>query len=88
MPADEIDNYDVLVLDCEGAELTILEEIVDRTSVIIAETHGFLGAPLSTVGKKLKHLGYAVHSRRIAEPDQRVFCEENGIYVLVATPET
>ena len=88
MPADEIDNYDVLVLDCEGAELTILEEIVDRPSVIIVETHGFLGAPIPIVEKKLKHLGYAVHSRRIAEPDQRVFCEENGIYVLVATPET
>lgn len=84
MPAAEIDKCDVLVLDCEGAELTILGQIVERPSIIIVETHGFLGAPVSAVEKKLKHLGYGINSRKIAEPDQRVFCEENDIHVLVA----
>lgn len=83
--SDETADCDVLVLDCEGAELTILEEMTDRPRVVIVETHGFLGAPMSSVEDRLANAGYAVRSRAIAEPDQQEFCEENGIHVLVAT---
>ncbi|MGB9965901.1 FkbM family methyltransferase [Halobacterium hubeiense] len=86
LPGSEIPACDVLVLDCEGAELDILADLTIEPSTIIVETHGFLGAPVDDVRDRLIDLGYSVRKCTVAESANADYCEENGIYVLVATP--
>lgn len=80
----ELPECDLLVLDCEGAELTILEGMDADPPAVLVETHGWRGAPEEEVRNHLDAAGYEVVDRRIAEPDLHSFCEENGIYVLTA----
>lgn len=84
LPPEELPDCDVLVLDCEGAELTILDNLLMRPRIVIVETHTFLGAPESNVRELLAAYGYEVISKDVADPTKRAFCEENGIHVLVA----
>lgn len=84
--ASEIPACDVLVLDCEGAELNILDDLTVQPSTIIVETHAFLGAPEDAVRARLEKLGYTVRQSSVAESENEDYCKENGIYVLVATP--
>lgn len=75
-PAD-MPDCDVLVLDCEGAEYEILQDIRQRPGTIVVETHGFLGTPESDVRHVLSDIGYEVVKRR---PEY----ENRGVIVLTA----
>jgi hypothetical protein len=73
----ELLESDVLVLDCEGAEMEILKEIPQSPQTIVVETHEFLDSPEEEVRRILSDRGYTV-------VDRGVELEEKGVYVLVA----
>lgn len=75
LPPGELPACDVLVLDCEGAEMEILEQLDQRPRVLIIETHAFLDSPEEDVRATLDDLGYEV-------VDRGVEVEEMGVYVL------
>lgn len=68
---------DVLVLDCEGAEVGVLDGLQQQPRTIIVETHGFLGTPETEVREVLSHHGYEVVKR---QPEY----EDRGVIVLTA----
>ncbi|MGY2048489.1 50S ribosomal protein L11 methyltransferase [Methylobacterium sp. JK268] len=78
---------DVLELDCEGAELAVLDGMTLRPRVIAVESHGCYGAPTAAVRDRLEGLGYAVTDSGWAEPRLERLCREGDIRVLVATRE-
>lgn len=80
----KLPHCDVLILDCEGAELDILSEMGINPRAIIVETHGMYGAPESEVRSRLGENGYEVEEKSVAEERIRSFCEENEIFVLTA----
>ena len=80
--ASELPECDVLVLDCEGAEIGILEEMEIRPRAVIVETHGLFNSPERKVREKLVEAGYKPENSEIAENRHREFCEENSIYVI------
>jgi hypothetical protein len=82
-PSD-IPDCDVLELDCEGAEDTILSELEIKPRVILVETHGSHDTPPSRVKTLLSELSYEIKSIKIAAEDRRQLCEENDIYVVTA----
>lgn len=77
LPPGELPACDVLVLDCEGAEIGILEQLDQRPRVLIVETYAFLDSPEEDVRATLDELGYEV-------VDRGVEVEEMGVYVLTA----
>lgn len=81
----ELPSCDVLVLDCEGAELSIIDGIQPLPRAVVVETHGHLDAPPEMVQERLKNRGYTVTDDGIAEPRKEPFCRDNGIHVLRAT---
>lgn len=62
-------SADVLELDCEGAELEILEGLNQRPRAIVVETHENLGAPPEAVENQLMELGYTITAHRVDEAD-------------------
>ena len=62
LPAKDFPDCDVLVMDCEGAELPILQNIKIRPRLIIVETHPSLNAPKAETIKLLDKLGYNIIS--------------------------
>jgi hypothetical protein len=70
-------------LDCEGAEVEILRELIIRPRVILVETHGLFGAPTDLVASLLETRGYVVSDRGVAEPRLAGFCTVNDIRVLL-----
>lgn len=60
----ELPECDVLILDCEGAELSILDGIEEPPETIICETHPDKLSFTPVVREKLKGLGYDVDSRQ------------------------
>jgi hypothetical protein len=83
LPATDLPACDVLELDCEGAELTILRDMRIRPRVALVETHGMLGASSHEVRAALEGLGYAVEDLGVAEPGLSAFCEKNDVRVLL-----
>jgi hypothetical protein len=83
--AKNLPACDVLELDCEGAELDLLRDMIISPRVIIVETHGHLGSSTNEVHSILKHLGYNVIDLGWAEPGVQDFCIEKDIKVLVGT---
>lgn len=61
-PAD-LDTGDVLLMDCEGAEVSILSGLSDRPGTVIVETHPGCGAPTHAVRGRLESMGYDVSER-------------------------
>jgi hypothetical protein len=76
---------DILELDCEGAEVGILQAMTIEPRAIAVETHGFLGAPTLAVRKLLESRGYRVQDLGWAEPRFKDACIRNDIRVLVGT---
>lgn len=72
----ELPDCDVLVLDCEGAEVAILEGIAQQPRTIVVEYHRDKGAPFHEVKRVLRRRGY--RSREFGVEDQ-----EQGIGVVV-----
>jgi hypothetical protein len=82
--ASDIPRCDILELDCEGAEINILKNLVFYPNIILVETHGFMGASTESVHNLLVELGYAVTNLGVAEPDLEEFCVKNDVKVLEA----
>lgn len=78
----DLPGCDVLEMDCEGAELEIIDSLRIRPRVVLVETHGMLGAPSATVRRKLAQLGYRVTDEGPAEPSVTQVCEENDVRVI------
>jgi hypothetical protein len=84
---ESLPECDVLELDCEGAEIDIIEKMQIRPREIIVESHGLYNTGTKKVKSSLNNLGYKIVSEEIAEdwlPAEK-FCKENGIDVLTAT---
>ncbi len=77
---DELPGNDVLVLDCEGAERSILDGLSDdrRGSTAIVETHPERGVTTDETRKRLERLYDSVGEREYMPEDDR------GKRVLVA----
>lgn len=58
LPALALPDCDVLELDCEGAEVSILRELVFRPRVVIVEPHPMFEVEESDVIVALKNIGY------------------------------
>jgi len=71
---------DVLELDCEGAELSILRELGVAPRLVIVECHPHLGAPEADVRTALDDRGYEVIASGTAGAD-------GSLPVLTATRE-
>jgi len=73
---------DVLQLDCEGAELSILDELEQRPRSIIVESHPEFGAETDAVEARLRRLGYDTdrleYEPARAEKDVLVASTERG----------
>lgn len=78
-PAD-LPECDVLVMDCEGAERAILDELAVRPRALVVESHGAVGSPPPVVAGLLDAAGYAIDSRVVDD-------ETDGIEVFAATRE-
>jgi len=88
--ADVIDpttlpDCELLELDCEGAEMFILDAMIIKPDRILVETHGIYGAPTKVITEKLIKKGYNVVNLGIAEPQYQEFCVKNDICILQAT---
>lgn len=57
------DQCDVLIMDCEGAEVTIIPGLEIAPRVIICETHPSLNAPTELVSDLLAKQGYDISLR-------------------------
>lgn len=58
--ADELREFDVIEMDCEGAEVQILGELSRKPSCIIVETHPNKGAATATIEDLLEDKGYVI----------------------------
>lgn len=74
---------DVLEMDCEGAELSILRSMTIRPRAVVVETHGLFGASTSDVRGLLEELGYGVVDLGVAVSHKREYCQQHDIRVLV-----
>lgn len=96
---DALRACDVLVLDCEGAELSILRNMTINPRRIIVESHGLYGSSSVELRSVLESGGYDVESCRVAETESlrepaadgkvvttnlREHCYENDVFVLEA----
>ncbi|MCO8266124.1 FkbM family methyltransferase [Haloferax prahovense] len=60
----DLPAFDVLEMDCEGAEVPILRGLTCRPRVLIVETHPKFDAPDETVCELVESLGYDIASVR------------------------
>jgi hypothetical protein len=81
----QLPECDVLEMDCEGAEVDILREMVIRPRAILVETHGYLDAPSHLVASLLEQRGYSVSDKGLAEPHRSALCIQNDTRVLLGT---
>src|SRR5262249_53215960 len=68
LPPSQLPECDVLEMDCEGAEVDILREMVIRPRAILVETHGNFDAPSNLVASLLEQRGYSVSDKGLVEP--------------------
>lgn len=79
----DLPNCQVLEMDCEGAEISILRQMVIRPRAVVVETHGLFGAATMSVREALEDLGYRVVDLGVAVAHKRAYCEAHDIRVLV-----
>ena len=60
LAAKDFPDCDVLVMDCEGAELPILQNIKIKPRLIIVETHPMFNSPKSKIIPLLNKLDYEI----------------------------
>lgn len=63
IPPDEFDPGELLVLDCEGAEVSIIDGLSVLPERMIVETHPANGADTETVRQLMQEKGLVVESR-------------------------
>lgn len=76
IPASSLPGCDILILDCEGSEHDIMEEIAIRPRVIIVEIHGDIG----NINGILSSRGYALG-------DSELYLAQEDIWVNTYTLE-
>lgn len=77
---------EILELDCEGAEATIIPKMEITPRTVIVETHGLFDSPTEEIVKKLQQKGYAIQSIELAEgPGLEQMCREQDVRVITAT---
>lgn len=81
---DNLPQCDVLELDCEGAEIEILNGLTISPDVILVETHGQYDAPTDEVESILSDKSYSVVKNVVADEGLREECESDDIRVLTA----
>lgn len=74
---ENLPSSNVLVMDCEGAELDILQQMTIEPRTLVVESHGHFGAPTDEVTDILQERGYEIV--RI-EPES----EETDVMVITA----
>jgi hypothetical protein len=87
VPARMLPSCDVLVLDCDGCEVSILRDLVIAPRTLVVGTASRFGSSESTVREALDDLRYRVVSREITNEENPEFCLENGYYALTALRE-
>jgi hypothetical protein len=85
LPPSQLPLCDVLELDCEGAEVDILRDMIIHPRVVLVETHGLHGAPTNLIASLLEKRGYIVSDRGVAESHNAEFCTKNDIRVLLGS---
>ena len=65
--AKDFPAYDVLVMDCEGAELPILQNLTIKPRLIIVETHPMFDSPEEKIIELLKNLNYDIISNDLRQ---------------------
>jgi len=70
-PAD-LPPCEVLEIDAEGAELSILSELTVRPRVVVVEFHPHLGVSEADTRAQLSDLGYTVVSRGVEDPGKAI----------------
>jgi hypothetical protein len=83
LPPMLLPKCDVLQLDCGGAEVKNLQEMLIRLRVIAVETHAVFGAPTDKVHAILESIGYEVTNLGWAESRLLETCIKHGVEVLV-----
>lgn len=63
----DLPECDVLVLDCEGAETSILDKMNIQPEKIIVETHPMFGAPADEIRKQLALKEYNIVRERVEQ---------------------
>lgn len=84
---NQLPECDVLELDCEGAEIGILENLTIQPRVIMVESHGMYDASSSRVEELLNDLSYSVKSKEVADRGLEEVCVDDDIYSLAAVKE-
>ncbi len=72
LPASNLQDCDVLIMDCEGAELPILKNVKIRPYKIIVETHRHFGSSDKDVSDVLSKLGYELVSSQVRSTDIKI----------------
>ncbi len=67
--ASKLPNCNALIMDCEGAELPILENILIQPRLIIVETHTHFDSPSDKIEKILTNLNYEIVSKDFRSKD-------------------
>lgn len=68
----ELPACDVLELDCEGAEATILEHMSENPQTVVVETHGEFDSPKSAIVDILRSRGYRILNERTVNADREI----------------
>lgn len=63
----DLPDCDSLIMDCEGAELLILKNLIIKPKLIIVETHPVFDSPKEEVIKVLNQLGYKIISSDVRQ---------------------
>lgn len=69
IPAEELPECDVLVLDCEGSETEIIMNLSKRPHGIVVETHSCFDAPKEEVIQALSSIGYSIEDSISGNPE-------------------
>jgi hypothetical protein len=69
MDVRDLPDCDVLLTDCEGAEIDIIEEIQIRPRIFVIETHPDFGAKTSEIQSKLTEYGYKCRTEYVTDTD-------------------
>lgn len=80
----DLPKCDILELDCEGAELELLERMNIKPEYIFVESHGALGSPSSEVKNLLRKNNYEIISSEVADEGREQLCIENDTIVITA----
>lgn len=72
LPPEDLPNCDVLVLDCEGAEMKILEQLDELPRAVVVEVHPMYGVSKPEMLGLLVGRGYEIDYRAVEHADRDV----------------